>query len=171
MCFAVPGAWQSIVRQDLPDSASTPGRLTPRPSVDASPQPGKANPRGTADLASGRTTPRASTGGPAGTSTPRRTTTESPVMSAVMPPILDASSSQQDLTPTANIVWSGQTCVNVPDIAAGQCVDVPLHAVCFAPGTFRLSDYFVSWTYQELDNLSGTLAGPVSAFVVQQQSV
>ncbi len=171
MCCAVPGAWQSIVRQDLPDSASTPGRQTPRPSVDASPQPGRATPRGTADLASGRTTPRASTGGPSGTSTPRRTTTESPVISAVMPPILDASTSQQDLTPTSNWVWSGQTRVNVPDVAAGQCVDVHLHAVCFAPGTFRLSDYFVSWTYPELENLTGSLAGPVSAFVVQQQSV
>ncbi len=61
--------------------------------------------------------------------------------------------------------------MNVPDIAAGQCVEVHLHAVCFAPGAFRLSDYFVSWTYPELENLAGSLAGPVSAFVVQQQSV
>ncbi|DBA74127.1 hypothetical protein WJX77_012500 [Trebouxia sp. C0004] len=168
---SVPGAWQSIVRQDLPDSASTMGRLTPRPSVDASPHPGRATPRGTADLASGRNTPRASMGGPSGTSTPRRTTTESPVLSAVMPPILDASTSQQDLAPTSNYVWSGQTRVNVPDVAAGQHVDVHLHAVCFAPGTFHLSDCSVSWTYPELDNLTGSSAGPVSAFVVQQQSV
>ncbi len=170
-CAAAPGAWQPIAKQDMPDSAATPGRFTPRPSVDASPTPGRVTPGGTADLPSGRTTPRASTGGPSGMSTPRRATTDSPVLPAVLPPILDVSTSQRDLVPTLEYKWSGQTRVNVPDVGPGQCVDVNLHAVCFAPGMCSLSDYQVSWTYPDLDNLTGSIAGPAVALVVQQQAV
>ena len=73
--------------------------------------------------------------------------------------------------PTLGYVLSGQTRVNVPDVAAGECADVCLHAVCFAPGIQSLSDYFVSWTFPDLDNLTGSNAGPAVAFVVQQQAV
>ena len=151
----------------MPEAASAPGRLTPRPSVEATPQPGRATPWGTAEVPSGRNTPRASTGGPSGMAPPKRTTTDSPALPAVLPPILDASSSQRDLMPTLDYLWSGQTRVNVPGVAAGESADVCLHAVCFAPGTLSLSDYFVSWTFPDLENLTGSIAGPAVAFTVQ----
>lgn len=155
----------------MPDPNLVPGRLTPRPPGNATPTSGRITPRGTSDLPSGRTTPRASAGGPSGMSTPRRTTTESPSLPAVLPPILDAATSQRDLPPTLDYAWSGQTRINVPDVAAKQCVDVQLHVVCFAPGTYSLSDYCVSWTYPGLGNLTGSCPGPVVSLVISQQAM
>lgn len=73
--------------------------------------------------------------------------------------------------PTLEYVWGGHMRVNLPDVGAGQCVSVHLQAVCFAPGTCSISDYFVSWTYPGLDNLTGGIAGPPVAVVVQQHAV
>ena len=93
-------------------------------------------------------------------STPRRVTAEGPNLPAVFPPVLDASIRQRDLAPTLDYAWSGQSRSSIPDIMGNQCVDVLLHIVCFAPGTYSLSDYSVSWTYPALGNLTGDIAGP-----------
>ena len=171
-CDAVPGAWQPIAKQDMPDMASTLGRATPRPSGTTTPPAGRLTPKGAADLPSGRTTPRASAGSPpSGTSTPRRTTAENSNLPAVLPPILDASTTQRDLAPTLDYKWSGQTTNNVPDVGANQSVDILLHVVCFAPGMYSLSDYAVSWTYPRLSNLTGGAKGPEVSLAIYQQTM
>ena len=167
----MPGAWQPIAKQEMPDAASIPGRATPRPSGTTTPPAGRLTPRGAADLPSGKTTPRPSAGSPSGTSTPRRTMAESSSLPAVLPPILDASTTQRDLVPTCDCKWSGQTTQNVPDVAANQCIDVLLHAVFLAPGTYSLSDYAVSWTYPELGNLTGGAKGPEISVAISQQTM
>ena len=153
----------------MPDVASVPGRATPRPSGTTTPPSGRLTPRGAADLPSGRTTPRASAGSPSGTSTPRRATAEPSSLPAVLPPILDVSTTQRDLAPTLEYKWSGQTTNHVPDVAANQCVDVLLHVVCFAAGTYRLSDYAVTWTHPDMGNLTGGAKGPEVSLAISQQ--
>ena len=170
-CGAVPGAWQPIANQEMPGAASIPGRATPRPSGTTTPPSGRTTPRGAADLPSGRTTHRASAGSPSGSSTPRRTTAESSSLPAVLPPILDVSTTQRDLAPTLHYKWSGQTTIHVPDVAANQCVDVLLHVVVFAPGRYSLSDYAVSWTYPDLGNLTGGAKGPEVFLAISQQTM
>lgn len=167
----MPGAWQPIAQQSMPDAASIPDRANPRPSAISHPPSGRLTPRGTADLPSGRTTPRASAGSPSGTSTPRRTTAESSSLPAVLPPILDVSTTQRDLAPTYGCKWIGKTTYNVPDVAASQCVDVLLQVVFFAPGTYSLSDYAVSWTYPDLGNLTGGAKGPEICIAISQQTM
>lgn len=169
-CGAVPGAWQPIAKQEMPDMASTPGRATPRPSG-TNPPAGRLTPKGAADLPSGRTTPRVSAGSPSGTSTPRCMTAESSSLPAVLPPILDASTTQRDLAPTLDYKWSGQTTNNVPDVGANRSVDILLHVVCFAPGMYSLSDYAVSWTYPRLSNLTGGAKGPEVSLAIYQQTM
>ena len=61
--------------------------------------------------------------------------------------------------------------MNVPDLAADQCVDVLLHVVCFAPGTHSLSDYAVSWTYPDLGNLTGGAKGPEVSLAIYQRTM
>lgn len=170
-CDAVPGAWQPIAKQEMPDAASIPGRATPRPSGTTTPPSGRPTSRGAADLPSGRTTPRASAGSPSGSSTPRRATAESSSLPAVLPPILDVSTTQRDLAPMLDYKWSGQTTTHVPNVAANQCVDVLLHAVVFAPGMYSLSDYAVSWTYPDLGNLTGAAQGPKVFLAISQQTM
>ncbi|KAL3130291.1 hypothetical protein ABBQ38_008123 [Trebouxia sp. C0009 RCD-2024] len=152
----------------MPDTASASGRATSHPSRTTTPPSGRRTPRGVGD---GRTTPRASAGSPSGTSTPRRTTLESSSLPAVLPPILDASTVQRDLAPTPAVRWSGQTTHNIPDVAANQCVDVLLYVVCFAPGTFSLSDYAVTWTYPGLGNLTGGAKGPEVSLVISKHTM
>ncbi|KAL3147776.1 hypothetical protein ABBQ32_002510 [Trebouxia sp. C0010 RCD-2024] len=164
----VPGAWQPTAKQEMPDTASTSGRATGHRSGTTTPPSGRRTPRGVND---GRTTPRVSAGSPSGTSTPRRTTLDSSSLPAVLPPILDASTLQTDLAPTPAVRWSGQTTHNIPDVAANQCVDVRMYVVCFAPGTFSLSDYAVSWTYPGLGNLTGGANGPEVSLAISKHTM
>lgn len=164
----MPGAWQPIAKQEMPDQATTSGRATAHPSGTTTPPSGRRTPQGVTD---GRTTPKASASSPSGTSTPRRTTAENTSLPAVLPPILDASTFQRDLAPTLDVRWCGQTTYNVPDVAATQCVDIVLHVVCFAPGTYSLSDYAVSWTYPGLGNLTGGANGPEVSLKISKHTV
>lgn len=78
---------------------------------------------------------------------------------------------QQDLSPTADYVWCGQSRVNVPALAGNDCGSLELHAVVFQAGICKLSDYSVVWTYPQLGNLTGSLACPAVTFRVNDANL
>ena len=73
-----------------------------------------------------------------------------------------ASQTQLDLRPSPDYMWVGHTRISVPNLQARATTELQLHVAVFAPGWFEVSDYSVSWTYPELDNLYGVAVGPTA---------
>lgn len=162
-CLAASGSWHPLAISEPIPPPQTPQGLTPRPSVDGSTTPGRATPRATTDMSSGRQTPRASAG--AASRSPRVTadTAAVPGPSVV---IAQATQHAHDLDPTADYMWCGQTKSSVPALSGNQCASSQLHVAVFQAGSYTISDYSVVYMYPNLGGVTGMLACPTVMFQV-----